>query len=231
MFSKFICINFINKGKCNDYSCKLKHINYINEVNIRNVESIVKNSKPKADKKANENDENSYKSIEVINTNKDEILTNSAPFQEGFKVRPGTKAYKDRIKKEEELMKLEKQKKKCQFFIVKGVCKKGEKCNFSHDGLKPVSASIIGESIKDSRGRGSHRRRGDRGGPVSAAGTHYRGRGGLAIPTFSHKDLSSDLLPFYDESFVGSRGIRFEHNSHLRQNEGKLITLNLKASD
>lgn len=26
MFSRFICVNFIKKGKCTDPSCKLKHV-------------------------------------------------------------------------------------------------------------------------------------------------------------------------------------------------------------
>ncbi len=156
-------------------------------------------------------------------------------------MRPATKALKERFEKAEELKVLEKKKQKCEFLLVKGVCRFGERCHFSHDGVVPGSGMSTDrdESYRGGRGgRGGFRgdfRGGARGGfRGGRGGPSFRGRGGISVPEIPHGPLISMPVPVempsFGDSFRGGRGGRGGRLPR-QTGSGSMITLNFKSED
>lgn len=87
MFSRFICINYMNHGKCTDKSCTLQHVTDIDSMNKGSVKSVASNWKEVTAKKpATAVEESKGKSVAS------EISIISGPdskFAESYKIRKG----------------------------------------------------------------------------------------------------------------------------------------------
>jgi hypothetical protein len=203
MFGKFICVKYLNTGKCNDSSCTLKHVN---DITSMEVSSVKRGAEAKTEKKSSES---SSSWVHVGGASAASVRSKmEAELKDGsmvtFKSRGSTFA----SRKEEE-KKASMKKTQCKFLFEKGTCRMGDRCYFSHEGFdgKPRPSTAVSRTYE----------RPMRGG--------FRGRGsicrriGSAIEGGSHYEVPPEVLALIEE-FDREDGIRGGYRGGFRGGRG-----------
>jgi hypothetical protein len=176
MFSKFICVKFLNTGRCDNKACSLRHVNDITSLEVSS--KMGSNGKTEESK----GDDGSWEKVKKRNAKLDSH------------VKPGSIAASDaseisiksrhKMKTEKAILDelLDKGKTYCPYLLERGTCRMKDRCFYSHDEALKLEAEKRASlakpiSLRTDRGgmRGGFRggfRGGDRGGIRG-------GRGGL----------------------------------------------------
>ena len=214
MFSELICMKYLKTGKCLDEACKLKHVKDIGSLDITTRHFVKKDEadtkKPTAAK---------------INEKNKTLEDAGKEMTDGYRAATAPSrgaALAIKSMKEEAA---EKKAQKCEFLLVRGSCRYGDKCFFSHEGVVPgsgkhisewgVAISAIGSPFRgDLRGgRGDLRGgrgdlRGGRGDLRGERGDLRGGRGGRGDLRGRGRGMHSFETPSFDLTGEYSRGGR-----------------------
>jgi hypothetical protein len=247
MFSRFICLNYMKKGKCEDLACKLQHVADIGTLEKGSKKTVASDMsgasatggddwekiviKPKAANGKKTNGGSSSTVVEPIKEERkrpvtavassEEASSASSSFITGGSRLKGKQALEEKKKKKEEEEKMKVKATKCKFLFEKGACRMGDKCFYSHEGYDPfvIAAAFAAASM---RGRGRGGMRGGRGMPPGTAVMSIRGDERMIMPRFERHSMpveESESRGFFAPTKSESKMITLKAKSHYEDTD------------